>query len=103
MGLPPIAVAPEWQRQGVGSLLVREGLDMRRLGGCEVVVVVGYPGYYPRFGFVPASRKGLSCEYDRARRRLHGGGVEAGRVERCAGAGQASRGVRRRVKRGPAK
>ena len=64
MGLAPMAVAPEWQRRGVGSLLVREGLDVCRAGGCEVVVVVGHPGYYPRFGFVPANRKELSCEYD---------------------------------------
>ncbi len=63
-GLAPMAVSPEWQRQGVGSLLVREGLEVCRTGGCDVVVVVGHPGYYPPFGFVPAGQKGLSCEYD---------------------------------------
>jgi putative acetyltransferase len=31
--------------------------------GHEVVVVLGHPEYYPRFGFAPASSKGLSCEY----------------------------------------
>ncbi|MDQ3258646.1 MAG: GNAT family N-acetyltransferase, partial [Acidobacteriota bacterium] len=31
--------------------------------GCTVVVVLGHPEYYPRFGFVPAKEKGLRCEY----------------------------------------
>lgn len=64
MGLAPMAVSPEQQRRGVGSMLVREGLRECRRIGHDVVVVLGHPEYYPRFGFVPASSKGLSCEYD---------------------------------------
>lgn len=64
MGLAPMAVVPEYQRQGVGSRLVREGLRACLRVGCDVVVVLGHPEYYPRFGFVPASRKGLRCEYE---------------------------------------
>lgn len=63
MGLAPMAVLPERQRQGIGSLLVREGLKECRRLGSHVVVVLGHPEYYPRFGFIPASRKGLHCEY----------------------------------------
>jgi putative acetyltransferase len=63
LGLGPMAVVPGRQNQGVGSRLVREGLEECRRIGCDVVVVVGHPEYYPRFGFVPASRKGLRCEY----------------------------------------
>ncbi len=63
LGLAPLAVLPEYQGRGVGSRLVREGLKECRRVGCDVVVVLGHPEYYPRFGFVPASRKGLRCEY----------------------------------------
>jgi putative acetyltransferase len=63
IGLAPMAVLPEFQNQGIGSQLVRRGLEECRNIGHEVVVVLGHPEYYPRFGFIPASRKGLSCEY----------------------------------------
>ena len=64
VGLAPMAVVPARQRQGIGSRLVREGLAELRQKGCVGVVVLGHPRYYPRFGFVPASRLGLRCEYD---------------------------------------
>ena len=63
MGLAPMAVLPEYQRRGVGSALVRAGLNGCRRIGRTAVVVVGHPEYYPRFGFRPASRFGLRCEY----------------------------------------
>lgn len=64
MGLAPMAVLPEHQNQGIGAQLVREGLkECLRLGE-NIVVVLGHPNYYPRFGFVPASSKGLRSEYD---------------------------------------
>lgn len=63
LGLAPMAVLPEYQRQGVGSELVRAGLRECQRIGANVVVVLGHPEYYPRFGFVPASQKGLTSEY----------------------------------------
>lgn len=63
LGLAPMAVLPDFQRQGVGSQLVRAGLRECQRIGANVVVVLGHPEYYPRFGFVPASQKGLSSEY----------------------------------------
>jgi putative acetyltransferase len=63
-GLAPMAVVPERQRQGIGTALVREGLDRCRQLGFAAVIVVGHPEYYPRFGFTPASRFGIACEYD---------------------------------------
>ena len=64
MGLAPMAVVPARQRQGIGSRLVREGLERCRRIGAAAVVVVGHATYYPRFGFVPGSRFGIGCEYD---------------------------------------
>lgn len=64
MGLAPMSVLPEFQRQGVGSRLVDEGLKNCRKLGHSVVVVLGHPNYYPRFGFIPAHLKGLRSEYD---------------------------------------
>ena len=64
MGLAPMAVLPERQRHGVGSALVRHGLERLRERGCPLVVVVGHPEYYPRFGFEPASRHGLRSQWE---------------------------------------
>lgn len=64
LGLAPMAVAPHLQRIGIGSRLVRAGLERCRELGRAGVVVLGHPEYYPRFGFVPAHRLGLRCEYD---------------------------------------
>ena len=64
MGLAPMAVLPEYQNQGIGSQLVREGLKECTRIDYDIVVVLGHPEFYPRFGFAPASRKGLSSEYD---------------------------------------
>lgn len=64
MGLGPMAVAPARQRKGFGSALVRAGLDRCRDLGYSAVVVLGHPEFYPRFGFSPASRFGIDCEYD---------------------------------------
>jgi len=59
LGLGPMAVHPLHQRRGVGSALVRAGLSACRDVGALVVVVLGHPAYYPRFGFRPAWDFGL--------------------------------------------
>ena len=64
MGLAPMAVVPEHQRKGVGSALVRAGLEQCRQLGFGAVVVLGHPSYYPRFGFLPSVRFGIACEYE---------------------------------------
>lgn len=63
-GLAPMAVLPQSQRRGVGSALARAGIEGLRQTGCPFIVVVGHPEYYPRFGFVPASRHGVRCPWD---------------------------------------
>jgi putative acetyltransferase len=62
MALAPMSVLPARQRRGVGSALVRAGLAACRDAGHEVVIVVGHPAYYPRFGFVRARPLGLTSE-----------------------------------------
>ena len=64
LGLAPLAVLPEHQRQGIGSALVATGLDACRQRGADAVVVLGHAAFYPRFGFVPAARFSIRCEYD---------------------------------------
>ena len=64
MGLAPMAVAPGHRRKGIGSMLVRAGIEAMREGNCPFIVVLGHPEYYPRFGFVPASRRGLACPWE---------------------------------------
>ena len=59
IGLAPMAVEPEWQKQGIGSALVRAGLAACRGIHRPVVFVLGHPEYYPRFGFRPAPPLGL--------------------------------------------
>lgn len=64
MGLGPMAVLPECQRQGIGSALVRAGLEACERQGEFVVFVLGHAEYYPRFGFEPARPKGLTCQWE---------------------------------------
>ncbi|MBM81013.1 MAG: GNAT family N-acetyltransferase [Planctomycetaceae bacterium] len=63
VGLAPMAVSPEHQRQGVGSQLIQYGLDRCRELNVDFVVVLGHPEYYPRFGFQVASDCGFENEY----------------------------------------
>ena len=59
-----MAVSPEHQRQGIGSALVKAGLERCKQLGFVAVVVLGHAQYYPRFGFSPSTRFGIGSEYD---------------------------------------
>ncbi len=63
-GLAPMAVMPDHQNQGIGTALVRKGLQHCKSKEYQAAVVLGHPDYYPRFGFVPGSRFGIKSEYD---------------------------------------
>ena len=56
LGLGPVAVIPNRQNEGIGSRLIRAGLEECRQAGVPAVVVLGDPRYYTRFGFGPAKR-----------------------------------------------
>lgn len=60
--LSPVAVAPDFQGQGIGSALIRAALEQCPPKGWPVVFLVGNPLYYSRFGFEMANRRELSCE-----------------------------------------
>lgn len=51
-GAGPLSVLPMLQRQGIGSALMRAGLDQLKAAGAHGCCLVGHPGYYERFGFV---------------------------------------------------
>lgn len=64
ISLAPMAVLPTHQNQGIGSMLVRTGLGKCRELGYSVVVLVGHPNYYPRFGLTPAGARGLRLPFE---------------------------------------
>ena len=63
LGMAPLSVDPSHQGRGIGSGLVKRGLEDCRSAGCDAVVVLGEPDYYGRFGFEKASAYGLANEY----------------------------------------
>ncbi|MEO8356655.1 MAG: N-acetyltransferase [Chloroflexota bacterium] len=63
IALAPMAVLPKYQKRGIGSALVKCGLDECRNLGHATVIVLGHPTYYPRFGFSAVLAKSLECPF----------------------------------------
>jgi len=61
--LAPLAVAPEYQDQGIGGALIGDGLKRLATSGVKLVFVLGHPDYYPQFGFRPAGTQGFEAPY----------------------------------------
>ena len=61
--LAPLSVHPEYQNQGIGGQLIKEGLKQLKTTGVELVFVLGHPGYYPKYGFSAAGIKGFDAPY----------------------------------------
>jgi predicted N-acetyltransferase YhbS len=61
--LAPLCVHPEYQNQGMGGKLIKEGLKQLKTTGVELVFVLGHPGYYPKYGFSAAGIKGFDAPY----------------------------------------
>jgi putative acetyltransferase len=63
LGLGPVSVKPSHQHCGIGSLLIRTGLDRASEAGWQGVFVLGDPKFYSRFGFDPDLADGFMCRY----------------------------------------
>jgi putative acetyltransferase len=64
MGLAPVAVLPEYQRQGIGKKLITESINMLLNKTIPFIIVLGHEEYYPKFGFEIASKYGIKCQWD---------------------------------------
>jgi len=64
MGLAPMAVLPQYQKSGIGSELIQDGINKCKDLDYIAIVVLGHSEYYPRFGFIPSIHFNISCEYD---------------------------------------
>lgn len=64
LALGPCAVLPSAQRTGAGAAAIRAGLEAARAMGENLVLVLGHPEYYPRFGFTPASGFGIKAPFE---------------------------------------
>jgi putative acetyltransferase len=63
LGLAPMAVLPDFQRQGIGSALVKAGLEIAKARGEAMAIVLGYPQFYHRFGFQPSVHYGIESPF----------------------------------------
>lgn len=63
LALAPMAVLPAYQKKGVGTALIQEGLKRARAMGFPSVIVLGHKDYYPKFGFEKASKWGIKCPF----------------------------------------
>jgi putative acetyltransferase len=59
LSIAPLAVLPEHQNQGIGGALMRAGIAAAEERAEPIIVLIGHPWYYPRFGFEPARQFGL--------------------------------------------
>lgn len=64
IALAPLAVLPAKQKSGVGKVLANESMKLADERGHGIIIVLGHPEYYPKFGFEPASKFGMSSPFD---------------------------------------
>ena len=64
LALAPVGVVPELQHEGIGSMLIKDGMMRATSLGYRHVIVLGHKDYYPKFGFIPASEKNITGPFD---------------------------------------
>ena len=83
--LAPLGVHQDYQCRGIGAALVQEGLDECRRLGQQIVIVVGHPGYYPRFGFTKACEWGIHAPFPCPDEAFMALGLEEGALDGVSG------------------
>ncbi len=62
--LAPLVIKPEYQRQGIGEMLIKAGIEKLQKRGSNLVFVLGHKEYYPKYGFISgAERLGYPAPY----------------------------------------
>jgi putative acetyltransferase len=85
LSLAPLAVYPEYQNMGIGGKLIEAGIGAARSKGFASIILVGHPGYYPRFGFEPAVRWGIRPLFDAPREAFMALALSEGGLEGISG------------------
>jgi len=85
ISLAPLAVRPEFQKQGIGSKLIKEGLKACGQLGYDSAVVLGHPEYYPKFGFKQAGTWGMKDPFGAPAEAFMALELERGALEEASG------------------
>ncbi len=64
LALAPMAVIPEFQKQGIGGKLIKKGIEKAKELGFDSIIVLGHKEYYPKFGFQRASKWSIECPFE---------------------------------------
>ena len=64
LALAPMAVIPEFQKQGIGAELIKKGIEKAKELGFYSIIVLGHKKYYPKFGFTRASNWSIECPFE---------------------------------------
>ena len=85
VALAPMAVLPGYQRHGIGGRMIQLGLNLLRQRDEQIVIVLGHPDYYPRFGFGRARQFGLKDVYGAPDEAFMAMELVEGALSPCAG------------------
>ncbi len=64
LALAPVAVLPEYQNRGIGSRLITKSHDIAKAQGFNSIVLLGHEKYYPKFGYVQASKFNITFPFE---------------------------------------
>ncbi len=64
LSLAPLSVLPEYRNRGIGGQLIHAGHSRAKAMGYDYVILIGHADYYPRFGYFPAARIGVTVPFD---------------------------------------